>query len=62
MIFGSESIRNFNIALFVGMLCGVYSSLYIASQIWLDLKIKELKKKGTLITEKVKKQSLEGTV
>ena len=62
MIFGSESIRNFNIALFVGMICGVYSSLYIASQFWLDLKIKELKKKGTLNTEKVKKQSLEGTV
>ncbi len=62
MIFGSESIRNFNIALFVGMLCGVYSSLYIASQFWLDLKIKELKKKGILVTEKVKKQSLEGTV
>lgn len=62
MIFGSESIRNFNIALFVGMLCGVYSSLYIASQFWLDLKIKELKKKGTLNTEKVKRKSLEGTV
>ena len=62
MIFGSEAIRNFNIALFVGMLCGVYSSLYIAAQIWLDLKIKELKKKGTLNTEKVKKESLEGTV
>ena len=62
MIFGSESIKNFNIALFVGMLCGVYSSLYIASQFWLDLKIKELKKKGVLITEKVKKQSIEGTV
>lgn len=62
MIFGSESIRNFNIALFVGMLCGVYSSLYIASQFWLDLKVKELKKKGILKTEKTKKQSLEGTV
>ena len=62
MIFGSEAIRNFSIALFIGMLCGVYSSLYIASQFWLDLKIKELKKKGTLNTEKVKKQSLEGQV
>lgn len=62
MIFGSPSIRNFTIALFVGMICGVYSSLFIASQFWLDLKIKELKKKGILKTEKVKKQSLEGTV
>ena len=62
MIFGSESIRLFSIALFIGLICGVYSSLYIASQLWLDLKIKELKKKGTLQTEKEKKQSLEGTV
>lgn len=62
MIFGSESIRNFSIALFIGMLCGVYSSLYIASQFWLDLKVKELKKKGVLVTDKEKKNSLEGTV
>ena len=62
MIFGSESIRNFSIALFIGMVCGVYSSLYIASQFWLDLKAKELKQKGTLKTEKVKRESLEGQV
>ncbi|AZV44540.1 protein translocase subunit SecDF [Peribacillus asahii] len=62
MIFGSESIRNFSIALFIGMICGVYSSLCIASQFWLDLKAKELKQKGTLKTEKVKRESLEGQV
>ena len=61
-IFGSEAIRNFSIALFIGLLCGVYSSLLIASQLWLDLKIKELKKKGTLDTAKEKKQSMEGQV
>ena len=61
MIFGSEAIRNFSIALFVGIICGVYSSLYIAAQIWFDLKIKELKKKGTLNTEKEKKESLRRT-
>ncbi|MFE4897735.1 protein translocase subunit SecDF [Peribacillus butanolivorans] len=61
-IFGSEAIRNFSIALFIGLICGVYSSLLIASQFWLDLKIKELKKKGPLNTAKEKKQSLEGQV
>ena len=61
-IFGSEAIRNFSIALFIGLICGVYSSLLIASQLWLDLKIKELKKKGTLDTAKEKKQSMEGQV
>lgn len=61
-IFGSEAIRNFSIALFIGLICGVYSSLLIASQLWLDLKIRELKKKGTLNTAKEKKQSMEGQV
>ncbi|MFC9597815.1 protein translocase subunit SecDF [Peribacillus butanolivorans] len=61
-IFGSEAIRNFSIALFIGLICGVYSSLLIASQFWLDLKIKELKKKGPLNTAKEKRQSLEGQV
>ncbi|MFD6440595.1 protein translocase subunit SecDF [Peribacillus sp. NPDC060186] len=61
-IFGSEAIRNFSIALFIGLICGVYSSLLIASQFWLDLKIRELKKKGPLNTAKEKKQSLEGQV
>lgn len=62
MIFGSEAIRNFSIALFIGLICGVYSSLLIASQFWLDLKIRELRKKGPLNTAKEKKQSLEGQV
>ncbi|WP_340371785.1 protein translocase subunit SecDF [Peribacillus sp. FSL E2-0218] len=62
MIFGSEAIRNFSIALFIGLICGVYSSLLIASQFWLDLKIRELKKKGPLNTAKEKKKSLEGQV
>ncbi|WP_110927061.1 protein translocase subunit SecDF [Bacillus massiliglaciei] len=62
MIFGSEAIRNFSIALFIGMVVGVYSSLLIASQLWVDLKIKELKKKGSLNTEKKEKENLEGQV
>ncbi|MGE8078402.1 protein translocase subunit SecDF [Peribacillus loiseleuriae] len=62
LIFGSDAIRNFALALLIGMLCGVYSSLFIASQFWLDLKAKELKKKGTLNTEKTKKENLEGQV
>ncbi|MGR0120580.1 protein translocase subunit SecDF [Bacillus halotolerans] len=44
LIFGASSITNFSIALLVGLLTGVYSSLYIAAQIWLVWKGKELKK------------------
>lgn len=62
MIFGSDSIRNFSIALLIGMLCGVYSSIYIAAQFWLDLKNKELKQKGILKTVPDEKKSLEGQV
>ncbi|MEH6942343.1 protein translocase subunit SecDF [Bacillus sp. JJ722] len=56
VFFGSESIFTFSIALFIGLVCGAYSSVFIASQIWLDLKIKELKKKGVLITYVEKKK------
>lgn len=56
LLFGSEAIRNFSIALFVGLISGTYSSLFIAAQLWLVWKKKELKKKGTLITYKEKKQ------
>jgi protein-export membrane protein SecD/preprotein translocase SecF subunit len=45
LIFGSESIRNFTVALFVGLISGTYSSLFIAAQLWLVWKSKKLFKK-----------------
>lgn len=51
LIFGSDSIRNFNLALLVGLVCGVYSSLFIASQLWVVWKAKQLKT-GTQKREK----------
>lgn len=56
LIFGSESIRNFAIALLVGLLVGVYSSIFIAASLWVVLKAKELKKKGVIKTVKEKKK------
>lgn len=44
LIFGSESIRNFSLALLIGLLSGTYSSLFIASQLWLVWKSKSLGK------------------
>jgi len=44
MIMGAREIVNFNIALLVGFVAGVYSSIYISNQIWLMLEIKKLKK------------------
>jgi protein-export membrane protein SecD/preprotein translocase SecF subunit len=55
LIFGSESIRGFNIALLVGLIAGVYSSIFIAAQLWVEIKNRELKKKGVIVTYKEKK-------
>ncbi|MDQ0214589.1 SecD/SecF fusion protein [Oikeobacillus pervagus] len=55
LIFGSESIRNFSIALLIGLISGTYSSLFIAAQLWLVWKGKELKRKGSIKTYKEKK-------
>ncbi|WP_342432429.1 protein translocase subunit SecDF [Neobacillus sp. FSL H8-0543] len=56
VIFGNESIQNFSIALLVGLISGVYSSVFIATNLWVVLKAKELKKKGTIRTVKEKKK------
>ncbi len=56
LIFGSEPIRNFSIALLVGLLVGVYSSVFIAASLWVVMKGKELKKKGVIRTVKEKRK------
>jgi preprotein translocase subunit SecF len=38
LLFGGESIFYFSLALLLGLLFGAYSSIFIASQIWLDWK------------------------
>lgn len=44
MILGAKEIVNFNIALLVGFIAGVYSSIYISNPIWLMLETKRLAK------------------
>lgn len=44
IVFGAREILNFNIALLVGFIAGVYSSIYISNQIWLMLEIRHIKK------------------
>lgn len=45
---GSKSIYTFNVALVIGLIFGLYSSLFVAAQLWAVLKVKELKKKGKI--------------
>ena len=44
IIMGAREIVNFNIALLIGFVAGVYSSIYISNQIWLFLESKSVKK------------------
>lgn len=44
MIFGAEEIINFNIALFVGFIAGVYSSIFISNQIWYYLEKRKIER------------------
>ena len=44
MIFGAFEIINFNIALFVGFIAGLYSSVFISNQLWLYLETKRIMK------------------
>lgn len=56
LIFGASSISTFSIALLIGLVTGMYSSIYIAAQIWYVLKVREMKKKGHVDVAKKKKQ------
>lgn len=44
LIFGSKEIMNFNIALLVGFIAGVYSSIFISNMIWLSLEKRRITK------------------
>ena len=61
MIFGAPSILNFSIALLIGLIAGTYSSIFIAAQLWLVLKKRELNKKGPIDIEKKEQQSKWGS-
>ncbi|TWT09038.1 protein translocase subunit SecDF [Planomicrobium sp. CPCC 101079] len=61
LIFGATSITNFALALLIGLIAGTYSSIFIAAQLWLVLKKRELKKKGPIDIEKKEQQSKWGS-
>ncbi|HLS07577.1 protein translocase subunit SecDF [Lentibacillus sp.] len=57
LFLGAQSITGFAIALAVGLLAGTYSSLFLASQLWLVWRGKNIKKKPVSF---VKKKRTEG--
>ncbi len=54
LIFGGEVLRGFSFALFIGVVVGTYSSIYIATPIVVDLMKRELEQEASS-TETVKK-------
>ena len=58
LVFGGEVLRGFSFALFIGILVGTYSSVFIASPVAVDLLVRsEARKEGTL-EEKAQKSSI----
>lgn len=51
LVFGADSIKNFSLALLIGLISGTYSSIFIAAQLWFVLKKRELKKRGAIDVE-----------
>ncbi|SDM99520.1 protein translocase subunit SecDF [Sediminibacillus halophilus] len=45
LVFGASSITNFSFALVVGLIAGTYSSLFIAAQLWLIFRGRNIKEK-----------------
>ncbi|RWZ59970.1 protein translocase subunit SecDF [Halobacillus fulvus] len=54
LIFGASSITNFAFALVIGLIAGTYSSLFIASQLWLVWRGRSIKDKPIQYVKKKK--------
>lgn len=59
LIFGASSLFNFSLALLIGLLSGVFSSIFIAVPLWSIMKKHQLKKSenGKLVVYKEKKSN-----
>lgn len=60
MIFGAEEIINFNIALFVGFIAGVYSSIFISNQIWYYLEKRKIERPKKIDDDEISELKVKG--
>lgn len=61
ILLGAIEIINFNIALLIGFMCGLFSSIFIATNLWLILETRQLKKpKKELKKEEVEELKIKG--
>ncbi|WP_170007784.1 protein translocase subunit SecDF [Bacillus fonticola] len=59
---GASTIANFSFALLIGLIAGTYSSIFIAAQLWMVWKKRELRNKGSIVTYKEKKEKTDEPV
>ena len=59
IVLGSNEILNFNIALLVGFIAGVFSSIYISNSLWLVLEGRRLGKPKSKETKKEEKEEMQ---
>ena len=59
IILGSHEILNFNIALLIGFIAGVFSSIYISNSLWLILENKRISKPKKNVPKKEEKEELQ---
>ena len=59
IVLGSHEILNFNIALLIGFIAGVFSSIYISNSLWLMLESKRLSKPKKEVKKKVEKEEMQ---
>ena len=59
IVLGSNEILNFNIALLVGFIAGVFSSIYISNSLWLILEGRRLGKPKSKETKKEEKEEMQ---
>lgn len=52
LVFGASAITNFSLALVIGLIAGMYSSNFIAVQLWLILRGRNIKEKPIVYVEK----------
>lgn len=54
-IFGSHSIWEFSLALMIGLVSSIFTSMFMVMQMWYGFKVRELNKHGEIKTVKEKK-------
>lgn len=59
LIMGSRAIITFNFAMFVGLIAGTFSSIFIAPYVWVNIRLHEKPKAKKAVKKKAKKEQLD---